>query len=270
MTKFHPPIGTPPAVQYFEPKQLQVDRSYQRGTQSRRSQRLIQAIAEKWDWRLCTPLLVASRDGGLYIIDGQHRWEAAQLRGDIPFLPCAVGNYTGSAEEAALFVAANRHRVRVNPVDMWRAALACRDTATVTIDVLLSDNGLSVAAAPNHYQLKPGELLCTNTLYTALRIHGRDTLAEVLASIGTAFGDQVLTHSGLIVAAILGLFVDRPAGFDPALLGDTLAACPADEWAKHPALEGKLGARSRAFALRKVMLEVMALLGDDEAEAEAA
>ena len=72
--KIHPPIGEPPAVQFFGVERLQIDRSYQRDTCSRGSQRLIEAIAGRWDWRLCTPLLVASRDGGLYIIDGQHRW----------------------------------------------------------------------------------------------------------------------------------------------------------------------------------------------------
>jgi ParB-like chromosome segregation protein Spo0J len=100
------------------------------------------------------PLLVASRDGGLYIIDGQHRWEAAKLRGDIQFMPCAVGNYTGSAEEAALFVAANRHRVRVNPMDMWRAAVAAGDEATVALERLVTAAGCRSRSTPQH-QLKP-------------------------------------------------------------------------------------------------------------------
>jgi hypothetical protein len=220
--KFNPPIGEPPAVQFIGVERLQIDGSYQRGTQSHRSQRLIQAIAEKWDWRLCTPLLVASRDGGLYIIDGQHRWEAAKLRGDMQYLPCAVGNYTGSAEEAALFVAANRHRVRVNPTDMWRAAVAAGDEATVAIEQMLVGNGLSVARHPHHHQLQPGELLCTKALYAALRIHGADKLDLALVAIGTAFSDQVITHSGLIFAAVHGLFTTPAEGFDADQLVETL------------------------------------------------
>jgi hypothetical protein len=264
--KFNPPIGEPPAVQFIGVERLAIDRSYQRGTQSKNSQRLIQSIAEKWDWRLCTPLLVAQRDGGLWIIDGQHRWEAAKLRGDIQYMPCAVGAYTGSAEEAALFVAANRFRVRVNAMDMWRAAVASGDEATITIERLLGDAGLSIAVSANHCSLRPGELLCTGVLYTALRIHGATKVGQALSAMGGAFRDQVITHSGLIFLAVLGFFTGEPITGD---LAGALAASSADEWATHPALNGVLGANPRAAALRKVIREVMAMLEDDE-EAEAA
>lgn len=270
MTKFKPPVGTPPAVQYFEPERLTVDRSYQRDSDGLRSRRLIQAIAENWDWRLCTPLLVANRDGGLYIIDGQHRWEAAKLRGDIPFLPCAVGNYTGSAEEAALFVAANRHRVRVNPLDMWRAAVASGDEATTTLEQLLAAAGLSIAATPNHYQLKPGEVLCTKALYTALRVHGADTVRSALQSLGAAFKEQVIAHSGLIFGAILGFYTLEDE-VDEALLNEALETSSAEEWASHPALAGVLGAHSRSAALRRAIAELMQMIGEaDDEERDAA
>jgi hypothetical protein len=264
--KFNPPIGEPPAVQFHRPDQLQVDASYQRGVESRRSQLLIQAIAANWDWRLCTPLLVASRAGALYIIDGQHRWEAARLRGDIPFLPCAVGQYDGAAAEAALFVAANLRRVRVNPCDMWRAAVAAGDRATATLERLVTAAGFAIASSPQNQNLKPGELLCTKALYTALRVHGEAAVEQVLALMAGAFNDQVISHSGLIFAACLHLVTGEPVEGD---LASALAASSADEWATHPALTGLVGASNRAAALRKLILEVMTMLEDDE-EAEAA
>lgn len=267
--KFDAPIGEPPAVQFIGVERLAIDRSYQRGTHSETSQRLIATIAAKWDWRLCTPLLVASRDGGLYIIDGQHRWEAAKLRGDIQYMPCAVGAYTGSAEEAALFVAANRHRVRVNPMDMWRAAIAAGDDATVTIERLVAAAGLSIARTPQQAQLQPGELLCTGSLYSALRIHGAEKLEAALSAMGKAFNGQVITYSGMLLSAVLGLFVQAPEGFRPELLADALETSSADEWASHPALLGVVG-RVRGVTLRKVILELMAMLEEDEDEAEAA
>jgi hypothetical protein len=264
MTKFNPPVGNPPAVQYFKPGELGVDISYQRSTRSHGSQRLIQQIAEHWDWRLCTPLLVASRDGGLYIIDGQHRWEAAKLRGDIPHLPCAVGNYSGSAEEAALFVAANRHRVRVNPMDMWRAAAASADAATVELEALVAGAGLSIASSPHHHNLKPGELLCTRALYRAHRIFGAEKVAAALVLIGGAFGGQVISHGGLLFAAVLGFFTGA-AELDVDALEEALQAMSADEWTTHPALAGILGANPRAAKLREVILEVAAMCGEEEA-----
>jgi hypothetical protein len=266
---FNPPIGEPPAVQFIGVERLAIDRSYQRGTQSKNSQRLIEGIAARWDWRLCTPLLVANREGGLWIIDGQHRWEAAKLRGDIQYLPCAVGHYTGSAEEAALFVAANRHRVRVNAMDMWRAAVASGDEATVTLEHLVTAAGLAIAQTPQPQAIRPGELICTKSLYTAFRIHGGEKVAATLVMIGEAFREQVITYSGLIFGTVLGFFTHPPDAFDVDRLGEALAGNSADEWASHPALDGVIGANPRAAALRKVVLEVMQMLEDDE-EAEAA
>jgi hypothetical protein len=259
VTNFKPPIGDPPAVQFFGVERLAVDRSYQRDAQSLRSRRLIQEIAESWDWRLCTPLLIAARDGGLYIIDGQHRWEAAKMRGDIPHLPCAVGNYTGSAEEAALFVAANRHRVRVNPLDMWRAAVTAGDQATITLDHLVSSAGLSIALHPAHQQLKPGELLCTKALYTSLRLYGEEKVGKALVVIGGAFKDQVITHSGLLFAAVLGFFT-KPTGLSIGQIEEALDANSADEWTTHPGLAGVVGANPRAARLREVIVELAEML----------
>jgi hypothetical protein len=264
VTQFDAPIGEPPAVQFIGVERLAIDRSYQRGTHSKNSQRLISAIAERWDWRLCTPLLVASREAGLWIIDGQHRWEAAKLRGDIQYLPCAVGAYTGSAEEAALFVAANRHRVRVNALDMWRAAVASGDEATVKLNELVARAGLTIAQTPQPQALKPGELICTKSLYTAYRVHGPDVVEAALLSIGTAFADQIITYSGLIFGAVLGFYAQPAEGFDRDELLATLEASAADEWASHPALDGVIGAPSRAATLRRVIGEVMAMLEDDD------
>lgn len=267
--RLHPPIGTPPAVQFLAPDQLQVDPSYQRNTNSRSSQALIEAIASKWDWRLCMPLLVSARAAQHYVIDGQHRWEAAKLRGDIPFLPCAVGQYDGAAAEAALFVAANRHRVVVNRCDMWRAAIAAGDADTIAVQRLVEEAGLGIATSPQHQSLKPGELLCTKGLTAAFRQYGEARLKGALDQIGAAFGDQVITYSGVILATALSFYVSPPDGFDGDLLREALAASSADEWATHPALAGQNGNPLRAAALRKVILEVMSMLADDDDGEEA-
>jgi hypothetical protein len=147
MTKFKPPIGTPPAVQYFKPGELQVDISYQRSTRSHGSQRLIEQIAAKWDWRLCTPLLVASRDGGSTSSTASTAGKPPSCAATFRSCPARSATTPGSAEEAALFVAANRHRVRVNPLDMWRAAVASATRTRSTLE-RWSPAGLSIASSP--------------------------------------------------------------------------------------------------------------------------
>src|SRR5947207_2595614 len=92
--KFNPPLGRMPVLQFCAPGELAVDASYQRGLEDTRSRDLIKRIAAHWNWDLCQPLVVARRQGGaLYVIDGQHRLEAARQRGDIAQLPCVVLDY---------------------------------------------------------------------------------------------------------------------------------------------------------------------------------
>ena len=46
--------------------------------------------------------VVARRsDGGLYVVDGQHRMAAAILRRDIGQLPCVISSYASAGDEAA-------------------------------------------------------------------------------------------------------------------------------------------------------------------------
>jgi hypothetical protein len=122
--KVNPALGQLPVLQYCSPDQLQVDESYQRSLFVPSSQTLIRKIAVYWDWGLCQPLFVARRsDGGLYVVDGQHRLEAAKLRGDIQQLPCVISHFDSAAEEAASFVALNQQRRPLNRLQLFRAVV---------------------------------------------------------------------------------------------------------------------------------------------------
>lgn len=256
MPEFNPPIGEPPAVQFITCDRLQIDASYQRTTNSRRSQALIEAIALNWDWRLCVPLLVSAREGGLFIIDGQHRWEGARRRGDIAFLPCAVGQYAGAAEEAALFVAANRRRVAVHRVDLFRAALGGGDAETVKIDRLLTEAGLRLAVQGGTNALQPGEVSCTRALYRALQQRGEAGLSRALGLLGQAFAGQVMTFASPLLDALLAI-----GAFDRDLTDDELAAAlslrTANAWATLPEVKMHSGGAQRRDALRKAICEAV-------------
>lgn len=92
--KVNPPLGRMPVLQFCAPGELDIDPAYQRDVTNGSSLTLIRRLAQHWNWDLCQPLVVARRaGGGLFVIDGQHRLEAARLRGDIPQLPCVVVDY---------------------------------------------------------------------------------------------------------------------------------------------------------------------------------
>lgn len=119
--------GSLPVLQYCTPSQLAIDPTYQRDL-DRNSLRMIDRIAREWDWGLCQPLVVASRPGGsYYVIDGQHRLEAARLRGDIEQLPCVILYPGDPADEAATFVKLNQERRPLTAFALWNGALCAGD-----------------------------------------------------------------------------------------------------------------------------------------------
>jgi hypothetical protein len=85
-------------------------------------------------------------------------------------------------------------------------------------------------------------------------------LPPALSLIGAVFAGQVIANSGVIFHTIIGFYVSPPEGFDFGRLAEALGASSAEEWGTHPALAGQNGNPLRAAALRKVILEVMAML----------
>ena len=125
-----------------------VDHTYQRMIEGPSSQKLIRDIAERWDWRLCAPLTISIRedceDPGYYVIDGQHRLRAAELRGDIPELPCIISKFETFEAEAMAFVSINSARRQVSAIDKFHARVAAKEPLALKIKLVVEDAGLSV------------------------------------------------------------------------------------------------------------------------------
>jgi hypothetical protein len=254
---YAPPIGVPPAVQFLAVGQLAVDPAYQRSVENPKSRKLIATIADRWDWRLCVPLLVAQRPAGLFIIDGQHRWEGAKLRGDIPHLPASVASFDSPADEAAIFVAANRARKAMTVLDDFHAAVAAGDEQSTIIANLVRRAGLSMAESTSAGSWKPGELGFTVGLRQALTRHGDEVVGEALWSLAQAFRGQQLLHGGALFAAIVLLLtrtLERPA---VDRVAEMLRRRTASAWGEHDCLVGVRGGLARARALMNQMIEDM-------------
>ena len=56
--------------------ELKIDHGYQRPIRSK-----IKRMVREWDYNLCDVILVSYRDGKFYVVDGQHRVEAARQKG---------------------------------------------------------------------------------------------------------------------------------------------------------------------------------------------
>lgn len=100
---------------------MRIDKHYQRAISA-----IISQLIKKWGNEKCLFLLVSYRDGVFYIIDGQHRWEAAKAIG-IDHLPCIIFTGLTWQEEARIFAEQNKNITKLTPFDTFKANVACGD-----------------------------------------------------------------------------------------------------------------------------------------------
>lgn len=216
--KVNPPLGVLPALQYLLPQQLEIDPAYQRTLEAAASQTLVRQIAMFWNWDLCQPLVVARRDDGrLYVIDGQHRLEAARMRGDIHQLPAVVVQYASVADEAASFVNLNQRRRPLNRLQIYRAALASGDDEARKIQAALEVVGLRIGTSPDVMIQKPGTIVCLPSLEKCLRVHGEKALAASLRVMADSYPGEKLRYAGTIFPGIMAVVADMSIRDDAAL-----------------------------------------------------
>lgn len=210
--KINPPIGRMPVLQFCAPTELRVDPAYQRGTLGGESQTLIRRIAQNWNWDLCQPLVVARRQDfleRLFVIDGQHRLEAARLRGDIAQLPCVIVEYDSAAEEAAAFVELNQQRRPLSKLDIFRASVASGEAQAAAIMAAITDAGLTLAPHTNHTAWKPGMVSHIGGIQRAWTREGQDVTQRALIALAQGFRNQVLRYGGTIFRGIVRICKDE-------------------------------------------------------------
>lgn len=212
-----PPKGLMPTVQYCLVDQLEVDETYQRSIDNNESQALIVHIALNWHWGRAQLLNVSRRDGKLFVVDGQHRLQAAKLRGDIQQLPCLVEEFASVAEEAALFDDLNGKRRPVSALDKFRAALVAGDPDCVAIGEAMKRAGLTLARHGNPGFWKPGEISNIGGVKRAWKSWGPAATELAMVLLADAFKGQVLTYAGTIFPGLATVCAGGPG---KATIGD--------------------------------------------------
>jgi len=128
-----------PTLLWVPVADLVIDERYQRALTAP-GRRMIQRIADGWDWRLYQPILIASTgDGRHAVVDGQHRAHAAKLAG-LDALPAMVVPMT-PVEQARAFVGVNRDRIKLHASAVFRAQLAAGEPVAVEADRLVTQAG---------------------------------------------------------------------------------------------------------------------------------
>lgn len=236
---FEPAIGAPPAPQFIALADLQIEPAYQRSAEVPQSRALIVKMARHWDWRLCMPLMVSQRGESLYVIDGQHRLRAARMRGDIAHLPCCVVRFETPAEEAQMFVQANKNRKALTAIDLFRAAVAAGSEAESEAYDLITSAGLKVANHTNSASLAEGTLTIVNGVTRAINRYGKAVAGAALNVMGEAFADQKIPRAATLFGALLKIFDERAHNpIDSDVLADVMKSCSAQDWVEFPELQG--------------------------------
>jgi len=262
-SRYAPPVGPLPSIEWIHLDRLSVDCAYQRSSDNAASRRLITSIATKFDWRLCAPLVVSRRsDDTLTIIDGQHRWMAALQRGDIPQLPCCVFRYESIEEEARMFILANRARKPMNRLDDYYAALAAADEDALEMQQIVKDAGLAIARNTSSAAWRPGEIAFTSSIATAIRRFGPAIASAVLTNMAEAFPGQKLTHGGAIFGGLVRIMSRPSPDFDPDRLLSALQTKTVDQWGAFSV--GLNGGDTRITALHDAIMDAYAKQAPDE------
>lgn len=230
MATLPPPKGSLPVLQYCTPAQLDVDRTYQREL-DQRSLRLVAEIARDWDWGLCQPLVVARRrDGRMFVVDGQHRLEAARRRGDIQQLPCVIIMPDSDGDEASAFVKLNQQRRPLTPFALYRGAVAAGDPSACALASVLREVGFALSGTADWTHMKPGQLNNVGKVRAFHAKHGDRATRVVLECLAAAFPAQVLQMCGTIWAGVAAVVATHGPALDVDLFTELLGAASQDEW----------------------------------------
>ncbi|RXD05540.1 hypothetical protein EQZ23_10805 [Sphingomonas sp. UV9] len=258
-----PQRGEMPILQFCTPAQLRVDPTYQRPTDAQASRTLINRITRHWDWRLYQPLVVARRaDGGLYVVDGQHRLEAARQRSDIPQLPCVVTSYDGAQDEAAAFVSLNQQRKPLSKMNLFRAAIAAGDADAIAIEALVELVGLRITGAADVRTWKPGWINNVAAIQQCYRQHGEAVTRVSLEALAKGFPLAVLRNCNTMFGAIVPLVAQQGAALSAFLLHEILRDADQETWMSRFRDLATARSISVTFAAKQ-------LLGESYAEAAA-
>jgi hypothetical protein len=245
---------------------LGVDTRYQRTLESRRSQKLIEDIAERFRWSAFQAVLAtidaaqraAGRTGWL-VIDGQHRVEAARRRG-ITHVPAVVVSAASIEEQAAAFVHANTDRVSVNAFALHHARRAAGDPGARATDALCRKAGVTIPRYPIPAdKLAPRQTLALGTVAQLPKLYGDATALIALKTVADAWGER----PGAVRAAIIRAVAKLVHEAEPALRAATAESIRKALQAKGPDEMQMRALRRRQHAGGTEITALAFLIGDE-------
>jgi hypothetical protein len=210
-SKPYNPTGPKPEIKWIETGIFVVDHHYQRTITSRRSQKIIDTIAENFLWaRFQPPTVMPGPKGKYIIIDGQHRITAAIRRKDIPKIPVYIIPEMSVAEAARNFIAINRDRVNLHPLAAHRALLQMKDKEAMKVQEMCDEAEISIARCPvMNGATAPRETQAIGTIKKGIKLYGEANVIATLMIIPDAYKLARGMMRASIMTALMSFFKAR-------------------------------------------------------------
>lgn len=173
---------------------LRINDAYQRDANTAK----IVQITKEWSWIACGAIIVASRSGEYWVIDGQHRVMSAIRRSDISAMPCLVFETQDVKEEAIGFLSANTNRKPISAIGKQKALVACGDPVAVMVQRTFLELGVKLKKCANH----PNELQCVSWCMKAAAKNAT-LFREVLKLVSEC---SIASGDGIHERVLAGLF----------------------------------------------------------------
>lgn len=183
-------LGSKPVLMWVPVDSLHVDYSYQRAVSAKRGERVIADIVTKFNWPLFQPITITKRDdGGYWVIDGQHRFLAAQKLA-IREIPASLVELPTSHEKASAFVQINSSRVSINALAVHQAKVVAGDPISVRLQACCDKADVQIPRYPKPLTIiKPNETMAVKQMITVMTQFGDDALIWTLRILRHAYPD---------------------------------------------------------------------------------
>lgn len=200
-------LGQTPELRWVNPRDLLVDESYQRNL-TKRSKNVVKKVVREFAWRKMKPPIVVEVEGGLHCVDGQHTAIAAATRG-IPEMPVFVVGGDSVQERAESFVAHNRDRVAMTPMDIFRANCAAGDPDALDVANVCRRAGVDLKIINPTSRINIGDTAAVGTISRLVKRQGVQKARTVLEAL--VAGGRAPISAAEIDATEAAMLLVRPA-----------------------------------------------------------
>ncbi|MDF1734966.1 MAG: hypothetical protein P1U37_06745 [Minwuia sp.] len=250
-------LGDRPRVEWQSTENLLGDPRFQRGL-GRKSHHLIRRIAQNFQWCLFGIIICTDNgDGTFMVIDGQHRAIAATLHGSVRSVPVFVTDAETLHEQARAFLDINRHRVKLNALQIHKARRTAGDPDAAAIARICDETGITIPGnVVSWSNIKPLHALCIGTLYNVRRMYGDDVLRRSLKVCAAAWPDS----AGDIIAVVVGATASaiNEGDTDDTDIVAILRTRTGDEWKERARAQARADGTTMAKALHSFLVQACA------------